>query len=131
MKTLRDIIRLHSKTASLYIVFGLTALAVELLVFQVSQSQLPLFAANLLAVVCGMFISFSLNVWLNFRVNGRMLARFVSYALTVGIGYVVSSSILYALTALSVSPMLAKLVSLPVVFLLQYGINYRFAFKEI
>lgn len=124
--------RKHLKPASLYAAFGLSALVAELSLFFLlaEKAHAPLLTANAIAVGTGMFISFSLNVAFNFKVVDRLLQRFGRYSGVVGIGYVCSSALLTLLVSLGLSSFLAKLISLPFVFLLQYGLNQRLTFSQ-
>ena len=122
----------HAKPVSLYIVFGLSALALELTTFFIAIElfNMGILIANAIAIGCGMLLSFGLNAVLNFKVVNNLVARFFSYVAVVGIGYIVSSILLVVLIASDVSSLYAKLATLPVVFALQYSLNQRFAFRR-
>lgn len=116
----------------LYALFGCVAAGSDLLLFTLltQAGLLGVRPANAVSVGCGILISFVLNRAFTFDVRDRPILRFASF-LAVGVfGLLVSDLTIAALIALAgLWPPLAKLLSIPLVFVLQYNLNRLLSFR--
>jgi putative flippase GtrA len=86
-------------------------------------------AANAISVGVAVVYSFLANSFFNFKVWNRLLLRFLSFSVVSFIGFVASSLMLVVLSGvLGMDEVLVKVLSLPVVLLLQFGLNTRVTF---
>jgi putative flippase GtrA len=117
---------------ALYALCGCVAAGSDLAIFTVltQGSLLDVRWANAVSVGCGILISFVLNRAFTFGVRDRPLGRFAAF-FAVGIfGLVVSDLTIAALIVLGgLWPPLAKLLSIPLVFVLQYNLNRLLSFR--
>jgi putative flippase GtrA len=87
-------------------------------------------AANIFSYGAGTLISFALNRVITFKMHDRVLKRLSLFLAVAGCGYLSSAFLLWVLVGhTGVAPGIAKLLTLPVVVAIQYGINSRFAFR--
>jgi putative flippase GtrA len=87
-------------------------------------------AANILSYAAGTLLSFLLNRAVTFRMHDLVWRRLGAFFLVSGCGYLTSAFLLWLLVGHgAVSPQIGKLLTLPVVVALQYGLNSRFAFR--
>lgn len=114
----------------MYALFGVGALIFELLMFWYLAEVIDLYLilANFIAVATGMFVSFGLNAIFNYKLRDNLIGRFARYSMVIAVGYLVSSTLLLVFTNLGVQPLVAKIITLPFIFLLQYGLNSNFTF---
>lgn len=85
--------------------------------------------ANALGYLTGMLVSFSLNRVVTFGMRDSVLQRFVSFAVVAGVGFLTSALMLWFLIdSAGVDSRIAKLMTLPVVLILQYTLNRKFTF---
>ncbi|MEZ5228392.1 MAG: GtrA family protein [Acidimicrobiales bacterium] len=87
-------------------------------------------AANAVSVPVSVVWSFVLNATINFKTTDVILARLASFSVVSGIGFAASQAIIWAAESAGISGFVAKLVSLPLVFILQYLLNTRLTFRE-
>lgn len=122
----------QSKNFNLYVIIGGTALLVELGSYFILSRFFAnaIVIDNAIAMLLGMFTSFSLNSRYNFQVRDRMPLRFLGFATVTFVSYMVSTVILYQLTrTLAIDSFIAKLITAPVVLAIQYTLNKRFTFN--
>ncbi|WP_165063287.1 GtrA family protein [Marisediminicola senii] len=85
--------------------------------------------ANALSTGIALVYSFLTNTFFNFKVRSRLWLRFLSFAIVSGFGFVVSSLMLYVLAdRMGFDPILIKVLSLPVVLVVQFFLNSRITF---
>ncbi len=123
----------RTQTLRLYIVIGGTALALELLLFYALINTLPgrVAIANAVAMGAGMVTSFALNARYNFGVSDKLWLRFTGFATVTGMSFITSTLLILALTGAAGLPeVIAKTLTIPVVFALQYTLNRRFTFSS-
>ena len=88
--------------------------------------------ANAFGYVGGTLVSFSLNRVFTFDMRDRVLQRLLSFLSVAGVGFVSSAILLWALVDIShVDNMIAKLITLPMVLILQYSLNRIITFKTL
>lgn len=87
-------------------------------------------ASNSVSVPVSVVWSFTLNATINFKTTDVILARLASFTVVSGIGFIASLLIIWGVEGLGQPGLVAKLVSLPIVFLLQYFLNSRLTFRD-
>ncbi len=112
-----------------YAVIGISGVTLDLVVFAVlTRGGLPPVPATVLSTLAGIGNNYVLNARFNFRtgvdlVSGR---RFLLVGL---LGLAVAALSLQALIAFGLDPLVAKLVSLPVVLAAQFLANKHWTFR--
>lgn len=87
-------------------------------------------AANGLSYLAGTLVSFSLNRLFTFKLRDRVLQRLAMFLAVAGVGFLASALLLWALVDLAhLDARLAKLITLPVVVVVQFSLNRRFSFN--
>ncbi len=86
--------------------------------------------ANAVSVPVSVVWSFVLNATINFKTTDVILARLASFSIVSGIGFAASQLIIWGVEGAGLSGLVAKLISLPIVFILQYLLNTRLTFRE-
>lgn len=116
----------------LYAFIGGSAVMVDLGLFTLLHEVFgwSAIASNSVSVPVSVVWSFTLNATLNFKTTDVILARLASFAVVSGIGFVASLLIIWGVEGIGQPGLVAKLVSLPVVFLLQYFLNSRLTFRD-
>lgn len=88
-------------------------------------------AANILGYLCGTVISFFLNRKITFAVHDRMGHRLAIFIGVAAIGFSASALMLWLLVdVIMINAKLAKLLTLPVVVVIQFSLNRRITFRE-
>lgn len=130
------IIRLATEHAHLlrYLVIGGGAFVIDVGLFALLEMGAGLnpLIANTISVVTSMVFSFTLNALANFRVKDRLLPRFLSFLVVCGAGYLISSGTLWVLIEfIHLDPTVAKILSLPLVLIVQFVANKRVTFGAV
>jgi putative flippase GtrA len=115
-----------------YLLIGGSAVVIDLGLFLVLHhlADFGPLAAHSVSVPTSVVWSFLLNAFLNFRTTDRLGARFVSFATVAAIGFLVGAGVIELLHGrVALSADLAKVVSLPLVFAVQYLLNSRVSFR--
>jgi putative flippase GtrA len=87
-------------------------------------------AANVLGYLAGTLMSFTLNRAITFRMHDRVLQRLSLFLGVAAVGFACSAVLLWVLVeALQVDARMAKLLTLPVVVVLQFSLNRRYSFR--
>ncbi len=117
----------------LYIIIGVGALVIDLSLYAIVALGIgwhPLIA-HTISTSAAAIMSFLSNSFVNFKVTDRLLLRALSFGVVIGVGYLVSALIIgVGISVLSMDPLLAKVISLPVVLVLQFTLNKRITFKS-
>ena len=116
---------------SLYVVCGVTAVALDFAIYSVLLSFGVWYqGANAVGYVFGTLLSFALNRVITFKVldaPGKRLALFLGVA---SVGYLSSVlSLWLMIEQLEIEPIAAKLVSIAIVVAIQYTLNSRLTFR--
>jgi putative flippase GtrA len=86
--------------------------------------------ANALGYLAGTLMSFGLNRIFTFGMRDRTLQRLAMFLGVAAVGYLASALLLWLLVQLvHVDPRIAKLITLPMVVVLQFSLNRRLTFK--
>jgi len=115
----------------LYCVCGGMGVSTDYLVYFLSlKAGLWYQGANLLGYLAGTLVSFALNRIFTFGMRDRVLQRLALFLGVATLGFGASAIMLWLLVQqLHVDPRIAKLLTLPVVVVLQFGLNRRLTFK--
>lgn len=121
------------RTLILYFCIGSSAALVDLVLFFVSHTwwhwSSPLSTSFSIAVAT--VYAFLLNSFFNFRVTDKFWLRLLSYSLVSGAGLIFSVLWLSVLNVqLGFDGNLCKILSLPIIFILQYWLNKRITFRQ-
>jgi putative flippase GtrA len=88
--------------------------------------------ATAVSVSLGIVTNFVLNVSLNFRTRHRRVARFLAFYAVGAFGILLSVVTVFLLTSLAdADPLIAKLISIPVVVVAQFGLNKYVTFARL
>lgn len=115
----------------LYGVIGGGAVLVDLALYWLLQSMfgVPPIAANAISTGTALIYSFLVNSFVNFKVWNRILLRFLSFSLVSTCGFLVSTAMLLVFTeSMGFDALLIKVLSLPVVLVVQFLLNSRITF---
>ena len=116
----------------LYAAFGVACAGLDLLLFTllVGPGGWAPRPANILSVSCGITLSFLLNRRWSFGVQDRPLRRFAAFVGVGLLGMALADLVIHALSAWGgMWPPAAKLLSIPLVFVVQYNLNRLVSFR--
>lgn len=120
-----------------YFLIGATASAIDVVLFFVlynfvGTSEL---LAHSISVPTAVVFSFVVNARHNFKTSDHALVRFISFCIVCIIGYGAGYGVIVGVQQMFADPQLGanigKLVSLPVVFVIQYLLNSRITFRKV
>ena len=117
----------------LYCCIGLVGASLDFALFAVLEhlGWEPV-AATAVSVSLGIVVNFVLNVLFNFRTRHRLVMKFISFYSVGVFGIFLSMATVYLLTVdAGMGPLLAKLVSIPVVVVAQFGLNKYVTFAKL
>ena len=120
------------RTVILYFIIGASASLIDLVGFYVGHTYFGLVSplATTYSVILATVYAFLLNAFFNFKQTDRLFVRLLSYSLVSGIGLLISAFMLYILNVrMGFDGNLIKILSLPVVFVVQYLLNKRITFQ--
>ena len=116
-----------------YLVIGATAAAIDLGLFLILHNAAgfaPL-EAHSVSVPVAVVFSFTCNARHNFRTTDRIALRFASFITVAFVGYLVGTAVIQVVHGgLGFSANIAKALSLPLVFAVQYLLNSRVSFRK-
>lgn len=115
----------------LYCLCGGTGVLTDYAVYYLSFSNGMWYqGANLLGYVAGTLVSFALNRIFTFGMRDRVLQRLALFLGVAAVGFGASAIMLWLLVQqFGVDPRVAKLLTLPMVVVLQFTLNRRLTFK--
>ena len=122
------------RTVILYFFIGVSAAALDYIIFLFLFNILELSSVLSTALSIGTVTvyAFVLNVHYNFKVKDRLFLRFISYSAVSFAGMLFSMGFLYVLNVrFGFNGNVVKLLSLPIIFVLQYSLNKAISFKKI
>lgn len=85
---------------------------------------------NALSIFVAMVYSFLMNAHFNFKTRTNLLPRFFSFAGVTTVGFLISTLLIWALIAVHVPSTVAKVLTLPAVFITQFFLNSRLTFRS-
>lgn len=87
--------------------------------------------ANVLGYLAGTLVSFFLNRKITFGVKNKLTQRLAIFLGVAALGFSASALMLWVMVdVISVDAKLAKLITLPMVVVIQFSLNRRITFKE-
>ncbi len=87
--------------------------------------------ANVLGYLAGTLLSFSLNRIFTFALRDRVLQRLAMFLTVASVGFAASALLLWLLVGKGqLDARIAKLITLPMVVVLQFTLNRRITFKN-
>lgn len=87
--------------------------------------------ANGLGYLAGTLMSFTLNRVFTFGMRDRVLQRLFLFLFVAAIGFAASALLLWILVqSMQLDPRIAKLLTLPMVVVLQFALNRRITFNS-
>ena len=116
----------------LYALIGVTGAALDFLIYWllIRLGMLPTLA-TFISTSAGIVNNFIWNLLINFKTKNHIMLRFLSFYATGFLGIVLSMAIIWVTTAvLAWTPELAKLVSIPIVVIVQYFVNKTVTFAK-
>lgn len=115
----------------LYCLCGGLGVSTDYLVYYLSYSAgLWYQGANGLGYLAGTLLSFALNRIFTFGMRDRVLQRLGLFLGVAAVGYSASAALLWALVQFGqIDPRIAKLITLPLVVVLQFALNRRITFQ--
>jgi putative flippase GtrA len=116
----------------IYIGIGLVGIVLDVGTFYVLNRLLGvnLTIASIISSIVGIVNNFTLNLVFNFKKKDAILRRFASFFTIAMFGLVIGTVIINILSVgLNLDSLVAKIISLIVVFIIQYSLNKRISFK--
>lgn len=115
-----------------YLLIGASASAIDVLLFSLLFNVLEtsVVLAHSVSVPTAVLFSFFTNARHNFRRMDRLPMRLVSFSIVCAIGYALGLGVIVLAMAMGIDANLAKLLSLPIVFVTQYLLNSRVTFRQ-
>lgn len=130
---LSDVFHQHKIKFFKYALIGVTGASVDFAIFIILYNFLNIspLIATVFSISAGIINNFILNVLFNFRVKNLLLKRFISFY-TVGLfGLFISILIIFfASEVFSLNANISKIISLPIIVLLQYVLNTNLSFAN-
>ncbi|MES0826906.1 GtrA family protein [Ruegeria sp. SCP11] len=116
-----------------YFIIGCTASAIDVLLFLILYNAVGTTAlvAHSISVPTSVLFSFFVNTRHNFKTNDYLGLRLASFIVVCGIGYVTGYGVIYAAQVVGLDANAGKILSLPVVFVVQYLLNSRITFRKV
>jgi len=117
----------------LYFFIGGSAAFIDVTFFFALYSLFGVFSplATLCSILLATVYAFLLNAHFNFKMTDRFWLRFLSYATVSGVGLILSVLMLEVFNVrLGFDGNLIKILSLPMVFVIQYLLNKKITFQS-
>jgi putative flippase GtrA len=115
-----------------YFMIGATASAIDVVLFLLLYNVVgtTALAAHSVSVPTAVLFSFVVNARHNFKTTDHTALRLISFVIVCTIGYAAGFAVIELCRAIGLGANLGKVVSLPVVFVLQYVLNSRITFYK-
>lgn len=116
----------------IYIVIGVVGIILDVGAFYVLNRLLGvnLTIASILSSIVGIVNNFTLNLVFNFKKKDAVLKRFASFFTIAMFGLVIGTVLINIFNVgLGIDSVAAKIISLFVVFVIQYTLNKKISFK--
>lgn len=115
-----------------YFLIGGTASAIDVMLFMLLFNIIGTGAlvAHSISVPTSVMFSFVVNVRHNFKTVDHTVLRLFSFVVVCTIGYLSGYGVIELCRQQGIDPTIGKLVSLPLVFVLQYVLNSRITFYK-
>jgi|MDTG01.3.fsa_nt_gb putative flippase GtrA len=117
------------KLLTKYFLIGIVAALIELSIFNSLIKSLNYIVANSIAYSFGVITSFTFNRLFNFKIKDRLIIRFGRFLVVNLSGLSISN--LFLITFSGLMPYFElKVISMPIVILFQFLMNYFWTFKK-
>jgi putative flippase GtrA len=115
-----------------YLLIGGAASALDVLLFMLFYNIVgtPALVAHSISVPSAVLFSFIVNARHNFRTSDHMALRLLSFVVVCTIGYLSGFGVIELARQQGLDANIGKIISLPVVFALQYVLNSRITFYK-
>jgi putative flippase GtrA len=115
-----------------YFVIGAAASAIDVVLFLLlyNVAGTSALAAHSVSVPTAVLFSFVVNARHNFKTTDHTTLRLISFVIVCTIGYAAGFAVIELCSAAGLGANVGKVVSLPVVFVLQYLLNSRITFYK-
>lgn len=120
------------KEMFLYGIIGVTSAGIDTLLFHLLTSKFGVYSlyANIFSVIVGICISFTLNLFFNFKTKDHIARRFASFFMIGMFGLLLSEGILALGEHQSWNMLLTKIASVVIVAIVQYILNKFISFRK-
>ncbi len=116
----------------LYVFIGGSAVLVDLVTFYILHNIIDIKSelSNVISVIIATFYSFTLNTLFNFKKKDKLQQRFLLFFGISMVGMLVSTGMLWLFsTIMGADANIVKVISLPIILILQYSFNKKITFK--
>jgi len=116
----------------LYCIFGGLGVVTDLIVYYICvEAAIWYQVANVLGYLSGTIVSFILNRKFTFKVSDQVILRLIKFLGVAIVGYIVSALMLLILIDFwSLDSKISKIITLPIVVLIQFTLNRVLTFKN-
>jgi putative flippase GtrA len=116
-----------------YFAIGGTASAIDVVLFLVLLNVMntSVLMAHSISVPASVLFSFFVNARHNFKTSDHMVLRLLSFVVVCTIGYLAGYAAIAFAATVGIDPNIGKILSLPLVFVIQYILNSRITFRKI
>lgn len=125
---------LHARHRTLanYVLIGGTASAIDVVLFLAlfNLAGTSALLAHSVSVPTAILFSFFVNARHNVRTHDRMALRLASFVAVCLVGYLAGYGVILAAATVGIGENAGKILSLPVVFVVQYVLNSRITFRK-
>jgi len=124
---------IQNREIMLYSIIGATGVLIDLLSFYFLYNSLGFnqYLANFISISLGITNNFYWNRNINFKVKNKVSKRFLSFYLVGAFGLILSSLIIFILEyTFAVKGPQAKVLSIPIVTLVQFYLNKKISFSK-
>jgi len=116
-----------------YLLIGGVAAAIDIGLFFILHelAEVSALVSHSISVPASALYSFIFNAWLNFKKTDKILKRAISFAFVIFLGYLLGAVIVYGFENFTgFGGTVGKLVSLPLVVVLQFLLNAKISFRD-
>jgi putative flippase GtrA len=134
-QTIEKLKERHPELAKFFLYFciGISAAGVDVAIFFALNNIFD-FApeiATTISLVASVIYAFTLNTVYNFKIKTHLLKRFLSYFAVSLVGLVISIGMLWYFSRIGGhDPNLIKVLSLPIIFIVQFTLNRQITFRK-
>lgn len=117
-----------------YFFIGISAAGIDVAIYFVlfNYYELPALVSTSISIAVATVYAFALNTIYNFQVKDNTFFRLISYSLVSAVGWLISLSLLYYFTDIKgYDGNIIKIISLPLIFVVQYLLNKKITFKSL
>ncbi len=117
-----------------YFFIGISAAVLDLGVYAILFNYFDWTAlmSTTVSIMIATVYAFSLNMVFNFKTKGNVILRLISYSSVSAVGLLISISMLYFFTDIQgYDGNLIKILSLPLIFIVQYILNKNITFRKV